>query len=254
MPPPLIISIFQHQGLSSKSALHIRWPKYWSFRFSISPSNEDSGLIYFRMDWFDLPAVQRTLKSLLQQYEWKASILHSAFFMVQLTSIHDYWKTIALTIGTCVHKVTPLLSNTLSRFVITSLPRSKCFFNFMAAVTIHSDLEPQGDKICHCFQFLPFYLPQRDGTGCHDLGFVNVEFQVSFFTLLIHPHQEDLSSSFFSAFRVVSSAYQWLLIFLLEILIPACDFSSLAFHMIHSPYKLNKQGDTYSLDILISQF
>ena len=115
-------------------------------------------------------------------------------------------------------------------------------------------LEPQGNKICHCFQFLPFYLPQRDGTGCHDLGFVNVEFQVSFFTLLIHPHQEDLSSSFFSAFRVVSSAYQWLLIFLLEILIPACDFSSLAFHMIHSPYKLNKQGDTYSLDILISQF
>ena len=115
-------------------------------------------------------------------------------------------------------------------------------------------LEPQGNKICHCFQFLPFYLPQRDWTGCHDLGFVNVEFQVSFFTLLIHPHQEDLSSSFFSAFRVVSSAYQWLLIFLLEILIPACDFSSLAFHMIHSPYKLNKQGDTYSLDILISQF
>ena len=130
MPPPLIISIFQHRGLSSKSALHIRWPKYWSFRFSISPSNEDSGLIYFRMDWFDLPAVQRTLKSLLQQYEWKASILHSAFFMVQLTSIHDYWKTIALTRWTFASKVISLLFNMLSRLAITFLPFTFIYWMF----------------------------------------------------------------------------------------------------------------------------
>ena len=78
---------------SSESALHIRWPKYWSFSFSISPSNEYSGLISFRNDWFDLLAVQGTLKSLLQHHSFKASILqHSAFFMLQLTSIHDYWK------------------------------------------------------------------------------------------------------------------------------------------------------------------
>ena len=137
MPPSLIISIFQHRGLSSKSALHIRWPKYWRFHFSISPSNEDSGLIYFRMDWFDLPAVQGTLKSLLQQYKWKASIPHSAFFMVQLTSTHDYWKTIALTIGTCVPKWH--LCFLIHCRGLSSLPRSKCFFNFMASVTIHSD-------------------------------------------------------------------------------------------------------------------
>ena len=116
-------------------------------------------------------------------------------------------------------------------------------FSFMGAVTVLSDFGAQENKICPCFHFLPFYLPGSDGTGCHDLSFVNVEFQASFFTLLFHPHQDDLSSSFLSAFRVVSSAYQWLLIFLLEILIPACDFSSLAFHMIHSPYKLNKQRD-----------
>ena len=105
-------------------------------------------------------------------------------------------------------------------------------------------LEPQDNKICHCFQFLPFYLPRSDGTGYHDLSFVNVEFQASFFTPLFHLHQKMLVPLFFfSAVRVVSSAYQWLMIFLLEILIPACDFSSLAFHMTHSPYKLNKQGD-----------
>ena len=78
--------------LSNKSVLHIRWPKYWSFNFSISPSNEHLGLISFRMDWLDLLAVPGTLKSLLQHHSSKASILHSAFFIVQLTSIHDYWK------------------------------------------------------------------------------------------------------------------------------------------------------------------
>ena len=112
---------------SNESALHIRWPKYWSFSFNISPSNEHPGLI-FRMDWLDLLAVQGTLKSLLQHHSSKASILQrSAFFIVQLS--HAYLttgKTIALTRGTFVDKVMSLLFNMLSRLVITFLPRSKC--------------------------------------------------------------------------------------------------------------------------------
>ena len=113
--------------VSNESALHIRWPKYWNFSFSISPSNEHSGLISFRMDWLDLFAVQGTLKSLLQHHSSKASILwHSALFIVQLS--HPYMthgKTIALTKWTFVGKVMSLLFNMLSRLVITFLPMSK---------------------------------------------------------------------------------------------------------------------------------
>ena len=104
----------------------MRWPKYWSFSFNISPSNEHPGLISFRMDWLDLLAVQGPQKSLLQHHSSKASILrHSPFFIVQLTSIHDYWKNHSLTRWTFVGKVMSLLLNMLSRFVITFLPRSK---------------------------------------------------------------------------------------------------------------------------------
>ena len=112
---------------SNESTLHMRWPKYWSFSFSVSPSNEHPGLISFKMDWLDLLAVQGTLKSLLQLHSWKASILrHSAFFTVQLS--HPYMttgKTIALTKWTFVGKVMSLLFNMLSRLVITFLPKSK---------------------------------------------------------------------------------------------------------------------------------
>ena len=112
---------------SKESTLCMRWPKYWSFSFSISPSNEHSGLISFRMDWLDLLAVQGTLKSLLQHHSSKASILRcSAFFIVQLS--HPYMttgKTIAFTRWTFVDKVMSLLFNMLSRLVITFLPRSK---------------------------------------------------------------------------------------------------------------------------------
>ena len=114
---------------SNQSVLLIRWPKYWSFSFSISPSNEYSGLISFRMDWLDLLAVQGTLKSLLQYHSSKVSILQcSAFFIVQL--LHPYMairKTIALTRWTFADKVLSLLFNMLSRLVITFLPRSKRF-------------------------------------------------------------------------------------------------------------------------------
>ena len=110
---------------SNESVLHIRWPKYWSFSFSISPSKEYSGLISFRMDWLDLLAVQRTLNSLLQHHSSKASILwHSALFVVQLSNPRMTGKTIALTIWTFVNKVMSLLFNMLSRFVIAFLPRS----------------------------------------------------------------------------------------------------------------------------------
>ena len=113
---------------SNESVLCIRWPKYWSFSFSISPSNEHPGLISFRIDWLDLLAVQGTLKSLLQHHSSKASILwRSAFFTVQL--LHPYittGKTIALNRWTFVDKVMALLFNMLSRFVITFFPRSKC--------------------------------------------------------------------------------------------------------------------------------
>ena len=113
---------------SNESALHIRWPKYWSFSFSISPSNEYSGLISFRIDWFDILSVQGTLKSLPQHHNLKATIIcHSAFLMVQLS--HPYMttgKTIALTRRTFVGKVMSLFLITLSRFVIAFLPKSKC--------------------------------------------------------------------------------------------------------------------------------
>ena len=122
---------------SSELTLCIRGPKYWNFSFSISPSNEYSGLISFRMDWLGLLAGQGTLKSLLQPHSSKASILqHSAFFMVQLS--YPYMttgKTIALTRWTFVSKVMSLLFSMLSRFVMAFLPRCTCL-NFMAAVTI----------------------------------------------------------------------------------------------------------------------
>ena len=124
----LLPSIFPSiRVFSSESALCIRWPKYWSFSFSISPSNEHPGLISFRMDWLDLLAVQGTLKSLLQHHSSKASILrHSAFFIVQLSyPCMTTGKTIALTRWIFVGKVMSLLFNMLSRLVLTFLPRSK---------------------------------------------------------------------------------------------------------------------------------
>ena len=127
LPPSIFPSI---RVFSNKSALCITWPKYWSFSFNISPSNEHPWLISFRMDWLDLPAVQGTLKSLLQHHSSKASILRrSVFFIVQLS--HPFMttgKTIALTRRTFVDKVTSLLFNMLSMLVIAFLPRSKLLF------------------------------------------------------------------------------------------------------------------------------
>ena len=123
--PSIFLSI---RVFSNESALRIRWPKYWSFSFNISPSNEHSGLISFRMHWLDLFAVQGTLKSLLQHHSSKASILrHSAFFIVQFSHLYvTIRKNIALTRRTFVDKIMSLLFNMLSRLVITFLPRSMC--------------------------------------------------------------------------------------------------------------------------------
>ena len=169
-PLLLLPSIFPSiRVFSNESVLLIRWPKYWSF----SLNNEYSELISFRADWFDLLAVQGTLKCLLQHHSSKSSILwHSAFFMVQLS--HPY-KTIALTRWTFVEKVMSLLFNMLSRLDIDFLPRRKnllisCLQSPSAVI-----LEPE-KIVCHCFHCFPIYLLWSDGTRCHEFHFLNVEF------------------------------------------------------------------------------
>ena len=146
---------------SNESVLCIRWPMYWSFSFSISPSNEYSGLISFRIDWLDLLAVQGTLNSLLQHHSSKASILrHSAFSIAQLS--HPYMttgKTIALTRQTFIGKVISLLFNMLSRLVIAFLPRSKHLFISWLQSPPAVILAPPKNKVCHCLHCFPNYLP-----------------------------------------------------------------------------------------------
>ena len=129
-PSPSALIFHSIRVFSNELVLHIRWPKYWShLRFSISPSSESSELISFRIDWLDHLAVPGDLKSLLQNHNSKASILRcSAFFMVQLTSIHNYWKNHSLD---CRDLGKPLLFSTLSRFVITYLPRSKLLYELI---------------------------------------------------------------------------------------------------------------------------
>ena len=165
--PPIPPSI---RVFSSESTLRMRWPKYWSFSFSIIPS---TGLISFRMDWLDLLAVQGTLKSLLQHHSSKASILqHSAFFIVKLS--HPYMttgKTKAMTRRTFVGKVMSLLFNMLSRLVITFLPRSKRLLISWLQSPSSLILEPPQNKLSNCFYCFPIYLPWSDGTRCYDLNF-----------------------------------------------------------------------------------
>ena len=170
--PPIPPSI---RDFSNESTLRLRWPKYWSFSFSISPSNEHPGLISFSMDWLDLLAVQGTLKSLLQHYSSKASVLrHSAFFIVQL--LHPYMTTgkiIAFTRQTFIGNVISLLFKTLSRLVITFLPRIKCLLISWLQSPSAVILEPQ--KSLTLFPLFPIYFLWSDGTRCHDLSFLNVE-------------------------------------------------------------------------------
>ena len=160
-PSPLAFNFPSISVFSSELVLHIRWPKYWSFSFSISPSNEYSGLISFRMDWLDILAVQGTLKSLLQHHSSKASVLWcSVFFIVQLS--HPYMTTgkiIALTRRTFVGRVMSLLLNMLSRLVITFLPQSKhlliSWLQSQSAVILEP---PPPNKACHSLHCFPVYL------------------------------------------------------------------------------------------------
>ena len=158
----LLLSIIPSiRVFSNESVLRIRWPKYWSFSFSISPSNEYSRLISLRMDWLDLLAVQGTLKSLLKHHSSKASILQcSAFFMVQLShSDMTTGKTKALARRTFVGKVMSLLLNILSTLVITFFPRSKCLLISQLQSLSVVILEPPQNKVCHCFHCFSIYLP-----------------------------------------------------------------------------------------------
>ena len=180
--PLLLPSIFPSvRVFSNESVLRIRRPKYWSFGSTISPSNEFSGLISFRIDGIDLLAVQATLKT-LQHHSWKASILqHSAFFVVQLS--HPYMttgETIALTRQTFVGKVMSLLLNLLYRLVITFLPRGKHLLISSLQLPSAVILEPK-KIVSHWFHHFPIYLPRSDGTRCHHLRFLYVDFKGSFF-------------------------------------------------------------------------
>ena len=167
---------------SNESVLHIRWPKHWSFSFCISPPNEYSGLISFRLDWLDLLTVQGTLKSLLQHHSSKASILwYSAFFMVQLS--HPYMatgKTIALTRQTFVGKIMSLLFNTLSRLVIAFLPRSKRLLISWLQSPSTVILEPKKMKSDTVSLFSPSICHEVMGLGAVILAFWMLSFKPAF--------------------------------------------------------------------------
>ena len=176
----LLPSVFPSiRVFSSELALHIRWPKYEKFSFSISLSNEYSGLISFRIDWFGLLAVQGTLKRV-----FSSTTIRKHQFLGAQPSLWSYshictWvleKTTALTIQTFVSKVMSLFFNTLSRFVTAFLLRSECLLVSWLHTTPASDFRAQEKGICHCFYLFSFSLPWSDRTGSHDLCFLNVEF------------------------------------------------------------------------------
>ena len=174
LPPSIFPSI---RVFSNDTVLCITWPKYWSFSSNISPSNGYSGLISFRIDWLDFLAIQGTLRSLLQYYSSKVSILWcSALFIVQLS--YPYMttgKAIALTRWTFVGKLMPLLFKILSRLVTAFPPRSKRLLISWLQSTSAVILEPQNNKVCHCFHCFPIHLPWSFGTRFHGLSFLNVE-------------------------------------------------------------------------------
>ena len=212
----LLPSVFPSiRVLSNESVLYIKWPKYWRFSFSISPSNEHPGLICFRMDWLDLLSVQGTLKSLLQHHSSKPSNLqHSAFFTVQLS--HPYMttgKTIALTRQTFVGKAMSLLFNMLSRLVITFLSRSKHLVISWLQSPSSVILEARKIKLATVSTVSPSVCHEVMGPDAMTLVFWMLSFKptlsLSSFTFI-----KRLFSSSLSAIRVVSSAYLRLLIFL----------------------------------------
>ena len=235
-PSPPAPNPSQHQGLFQWVNSSMRWPKYWSFSFSISPPNEHPGLISFRMGWLDLLAVQGTLKSLLQHHSSKASVLqHSAFFTVQLSHLYTATgKTIALTRWTFIGKVMSLPFNMLSRLVITFLPRSKRLLLSWLQSPSAVILEPKIIKSATVSTVSPSISHEMMGPDAMILVFWMSSFKPTFSLSSFTFIKRLFSSSSLSAIKVVSSAYLRLLIFLLAILIPACASSSPAFLMMYS--------------------
>ena len=240
--PPIPPSI---RVFSNESSLRVRWPKYWSFSFSISPSNEHSGLISFRMDWLDLLAVQGTLKSLLQHHSSKASILqHSAFLIVQLS--HPYMttgKTITLTRWAFVRKIMSLLFDMLSSLIIAFLPRS----NHLLILGLQSPsaviLEPKKIKYVTVSIVSPSICHEVMEPDAMILVFWMLTFKPGFSLSSFTFIKGLFSSSLLSAIRVVSSVYLRLLIFLPAISIPACASYSPAFCLVYPAYKLSKHSE-----------
>ena len=239
LPPcPCALNLSQHQDLFQRLAVRIKWPKYWSF--SIRPSSEYSELISFRIVWFDLPVAEGTLKSLLQHHSLKGSILWCwASFMVQLSHLYmTTGKTIVLTRWTFVCKMMSLLFNTLSRFVIAFLSRSKSLLIWGLQSPSTVILEPKKIKSVTLSIVFP--------SICHKV--MGLDAIVFFWTLNFKPgfhcpfssFKRLFSSSSLSTIRMLSSEYLRLLIFLLAILIPAWDLSSPECHMMYSACKLNK--------------
>ena len=207
--PPLLLTLnFPNiRVFSNESVLHIRWPKYWNFSFSISPSKEYSGLISFRMDWLELLPFQGTLKTLLQHHSSKASIIqHSAFFIIQFS--HPYITTgitIAWTRWTFVDKVMFPLFNMLSRLVITFLPRSKHLLISWLKSQSAVILEPEKMNSVTVFLYFHIFLPWSDGTWCMILVFWILSFKPTFSLSSFTFIKRIFSSSSLSAVRVVSS-------------------------------------------------
>ena len=247
------------RAFSNESVLCIRWPKYWRFSFNIiSPSSEFSGLISFRIDWFDLLAFQGTLKNLLQHHNSKASILWcSAFYTVQLP--HPYrtnGKTLALTTWILIGKVMSLLFNMLSRLAMAFLPRSKHLLISWLRSPSAVILEPPKIKSDTVSIVSPYICHEVMGPDAMILVLWMLSFKPAFSLSSFTFIKRLFSSSLLSAISVcggVSSAYLQLLIFLTAILIPACALSSLAFHMMYSAYKLNTQGDNIQTSCTLFQ-
>ena len=174
----LLPSVFPSvRDFSNELAIHIRWPKYWSFSFSISPSSERSGLISLKIDWFDLLAFQGTFRSLLQYYlEGINSLAFCLLHGPALTTVCDHWEDHSLDYMDLCGKIMFLLFSTLSRFVIAFLPRS----NHLLISWLQSQsaviFKPQKKKSVTTSTFSPFYLPWRNGAWCHDLSFFNIQF------------------------------------------------------------------------------
>ena len=218
--PFFLLSIYPSiRGFSNESVLCIRWPKYWSFSFYISPSNEYSGLIFFRMDWLDLLAVQGTLKSFLQHHSSKESFLRCCFFIVQLS--HPYMtigNTTALTRWTFVGKIMSLLFNMLSRLVITFLPRSKhLLISWLQSPSVVI-FQPPKIKSATVSTVSPSICLEVMGPDAMILVFWMLNFKPTFW-LSSFTFIKRLFSSSLSVIRVVSFAYLRLLIFLPAVMV-----------------------------------